>query len=120
MIAICKQNEIELKGNETIQTLQKRLKNDILIENNLLSWSVPDLDGLTITYFKENKTDLQSINATNDKVEDLEYLLEAARLVHPSANYQSLEEVLDRYEDIDKTKKNMEKFPWENSTLSFD
>ena len=106
LVAICKQNEIELKGNETIPTLQKRiLKKDILIENNLLSWSVPGSDGLKITYFKENKTDLQSINATNDKVEDLEYLLEAARLVHPSANYQSLEEVLDRYEDIDQTQK---------------
>ena len=58
-------------------------KKDILIENNLLSWSVPDSDGLTITYFKENKTDLQSINATNDKVEDLEYLIEAAEIGHP-------------------------------------
>ena len=57
------------------QPFKNDLKKDILIENNLLSWSVPDSDGLTITYFKENKTDLQSINATNDKVEDLEYFL---------------------------------------------
>ena len=106
LVTICKQNEIELKGNETIPTLQKRiLKKDILIENNLLSWNVPDSDGLTITYFKQNKTDVQSINATNDPVKDLECLLDVARLVHPGANYHSLEEVLDRYEGIDKTQK---------------
>ena len=49
--------------------------------------------------------DTQTINATISKVNDLEYLVQAARLLHPGANYQTVEEILARYEGIDKTQK---------------